>query len=250
MSVTFSYSSLHLFEQCKWKYKRTFLTTPRPPWEDSEHLAFGSFIHKMLQLYQKQLIKVQKAKDEKWIASTYDEIYDKYMSKYDRAKYYDKGKELLNFAMNIDFDFKRSVAIEHKFSARFDKDTFINGTFDRAERMDAKTFLISDWKTGEAKPQNEMEEDLQYKIYSYAAQVLYPLYAVYKLRWVFLESGQVYELDVYDKDKSKEEIQKRITAINEEKEFPTNITKLCLWCSFYKNGECPDVEKVKDKYEK
>ncbi len=246
---SFTYSKFHTFDQCPFKYKKLYLTEPKPPWESSEYLDFGTFIHKMLQLYQKRLKDTQKKKDTKWMADNFDAIYANYMGEYDK-KYIDKGKEILNFAMNIDFDPVRVVAIEHKFSVRFDKDTFINGTFDRCERPDKNMFIITDWKTGEAKPQNEMEEDLQYKIYSYAAQQLYPLYSVYKLRWVFLESGQVYDLDVYDKDKAKEEIQKNITALREEKIYATKTQKLCLWCNFYKNGECPDVKQIKEKYSK
>jgi RecB family exonuclease len=247
MSVSFSYSAISAFNQCPYKYQRLYIK--HEGWEESEYLEFGKFIHKMLQLYQKRLISVQKKKDTKWLADNYEEIYKNYMEKYD-TKYNQKGKEILNFAMGIDFDYTKAVSIEHKFSARLDKETFINGVFDRAERLTPKTFLITDWKTGEAKPQDKMEEDLQYIIYSYAAQKLYPLYTEIKFRWVYLESGQCYELESYDVKKAEEILTESIAKMKSETEYKCIPQKLCLWCSFYKNSTCPDYEKIKEKFGK
>jgi len=248
-STSYSYSAIHTFQQCPYKYKRLYLTIPKPPWEESEALEFGKFIHKMLQLYQKRLIEVQKKKDVQWIADNYDEIYKNYMGKYDK-KYNQKGKEILNFAMGIDFDYTKAVSVEHKFSARLNKDVFINGVFDRAERLTPKTFMITDWKTGEPKQQDKMEEDLQYIIYSYAGQKLYPLYSTITFRWVYLESGQVYELEAYDVNKAENILNESVTAIQNEKDFKTRWQKLCLWCSFFKNKTCPDTEAIKEKFGK
>lgn len=252
-STAFSYSAINTYNQCPYKYKKLYIEYTG--WEKSENLEFGKFIHKILQLYQKRLVEIQKKKDTQWIVENYDKIYNQFLANYDK-KYIDKGKEIMNFAMNIDFDPKRAISIEHHFSARLNQDVFINGVFDRAERIDPKTFLITDWKTGEPKNLEKMEEDLQYIIYSFAAQKNYPLYEKINLRWVYLESGQVYDLDAYDFEKSKTIIEENVNKILndkdifKEKEYPTSTKKLCLWCSFYKDQSCPDYEKIKKEFEK
>ena len=229
------------------QYKFAFvLKIPAP--SDKASLIFGRVLHNVLhdfleplegdnQTFQKSLFD-----DKKKIKLTGEkllELYearwqaDGYNDKEERAKYYQKGKDILNkFWANWQQEAPEEILfLEKNFTFKIG-DGIIKGAIDRVDRLADGSLEIIDYKTGNPKEKLEYTDKRQLILYKIFLEEFLNV-KVSLLSYYYLEGTYKTSFVAKDKDieKLRLEVLEEIVQIRQGN-FPPNPTELCKYCDF------------------
>jgi DNA helicase-2/ATP-dependent DNA helicase PcrA len=245
-----SYSQLNTYEDCPKKYKYSYVL--RVPSKPHASLSFGSTIHNTLKDFY-SLLKdskegfegiVEKPTEEKLL-----ELYDMhwlthgYDSKAHEEKRRLSGKSMLKqYYKELYSEEQRPYRLEESFSVHVGESVFV-GKIDRIDIVDDSKEIIEveiiDYKTGKVKNDANIKKDLQLPLYALFAEQKLGLKVV-GAKYVFVEHGEVVEVDV--SEERKEEARNRVVEIIEnikEKDFTPTPGYLCRYCDY--NTVCEDA---------
>ena len=240
----FSYSQLTTFERCPRQYEYSYiLKIPQPP---TANLSFGSTLHNTLLEFYKNVGQSKQASlftdyeedlslekllsiyEEKWIPYGYE-------SKIHMETRKERGKEILaTFYEHFKNDIPRVEYLEKAFKLKVGEYT-ISGRIDRADKLSDGTLEIIDYKTGKAKSQKKVDEDLQLALYALATAQCFNQPAS-KMTLYFLDEDEVVTTEPDEKtlQKAEEKVKTLGDAINQFDFTPAPSKFVCKWCSYNK----------------
>jgi DNA helicase-2/ATP-dependent DNA helicase PcrA len=245
-----SYSQLNTYEDCPKKYKYSYVL--KIPSKPHASLSFGTTIHNTLKDFY-TLVKesneglegiVEKPTNQKllelyeahWIPVGYD-------SKAHQEKRKAFGRKILKeYYKNLYSEEQRPYRLEESFSVHVGESMFV-GKIDRIDIVDNSgkklKVEIVDYKTGKVKNDANIKKDLQLPLYALFAEEKLGLEVV-GAKYVFVEHGEVVNVDVSDdrKAKARERIVEIIDKIK-EKNFSPTPGYLCRYCDY--NVVCEDA---------
>lgn len=241
---------------------RLYLTCPRQYYyayaegifqEETKFTYFGSYIHSVLELYLKELLKTKQTQALETLYSIASEKRKDYneIPETGELSFFEADVFLNKFA-SIKFDPEKIYAIEKFFRIPFrgEHDIHIEGRIDRIdieEAPDGDTLLhIIDYKTGKDElTESELKDDLQMKFYVYAAYDLYRrLYNRIRFTLYYLRDNTQISFETIYRDDFRAEIEAYVDTIREDKALEKNIGKHCTYCPAYKTCK-PDKKKIK-----
>jgi putative RecB family exonuclease len=136
-------------------------------------------------------------------------------------------------------DYTTLLGIEQEF--RITVDGFeVRGFIDRADRIDADTVLITDYKSNRAIfTREEVNQDLQLSVYAMAARVLWPWAKKVRLAFYLLRHGFQMETERSDEDLAA--VRKYVVTLGraseQATEYPARLNENCNWCDH--RMQCP-----------
>ncbi len=241
---SFSYSQLTSFERCPRQYEYSFiLRIPTPP---EGVFSFGNTMHNtLLEFYRlvqqsKQatlfteytedlsLERLLQIYEDKWLPYGYE-------SRAHMEARKARGREILmTFYDKFKHDIPRVEFLEKAFKLKIG-DVTVTGRIDRADKRSDGTLEIIDYKTGKAKDQKKVDEDLQLAIYALATSQCFNLPAS-KLTLYFLDEDQKVTTEPTEErlEKAKEKITALAAAINSSDFAPTPGKQVCSYCPYSK----------------
>lgn len=232
-----SYSQLETYEKCPLQYRYKYvLNVPYPP---SPNLSFGNTIHETLREFHDtlrfgdvSLEKLLEIYERNWEPLGYD-------SEEHRQERFESGKEILKkYFENLDKSVK-TLEVEKTFTLEIDE-IKLKGRIDRIDELENGVEII-DYKTGQQKDQNDVNQDKQMTIYALGAREALKLNPV-KLTMYFVEGGQKISTTKTENDvnKIKGEVKETISSIKAGK-FDPKPGFHCRWCEY--KEFCPVAQK-------
>ena len=245
-----SYSQLNTYEDCPKKYKYSYVL--KIPSKPHASLSFGTTIHNTLKDFY-TLVKesneglegIVEKPDEKKLLELYEThwIPIGYDSKAHADKRRSFGKKILKeYYKNLYSQEQRPYRLEESFSVHVEESVF-EGKIDRIDIVDDSgkklKVEIVDYKTGKVKNATNIKKDLQLPLYALFAEEKLGLEVV-NAKYVFIEYGEVVNVDVSDNRKSQAR-QRIIEIIGKikEKDFSPTPGYLCRYCDY--NIVCEDA---------
>jgi len=240
----YSFSKIESFTSCKRKFKHTYIDKLYFPISNIA-LEKGSYIHKCLEDWVK---KDNKRPEFNFKLSTqediqnYNNIVDNFIDSPLGKKYFQSLKILgteTKFGLKID---ENNQLIETNY---YNKKAFIRGMIDQMSSSDGKIVVV-DWKSG--KVPDEPKSD---QVMLYALWIMTKDDSVNKVEsnFVYIEHN-IEKQFIYTRDElpsMRKKFAMKVKSIENETEFPKNITALCDWCSFKQNGIC-DTSSTLDEF--
>lgn len=218
--TSWSFSRYSTYKQCPLKLKLSVIDRIREP--GNEAMARGDTIHKLAEKYIKGEGR-SLPRELKLFADEFKKL---------RAQYK-----------------RNSVVVEDTWS--FTKDwsktqwddwanCWLRVKLDCIHRLDEKTLVITDWKTGKFRPEMNEEYIEQLELYALAALLLYEHVQQVKPRLAYLDLGVTYPeagaelvFTRADISKLKKLWEKRTKAMLNDKQFAPRPNDRCRWC-FYR----------------
>jgi len=255
-SKIYSFSKLNLFETCRQQYYFNYLDPEIAPirkqfLKPRDFNIKGSAVHDAITLFyylpknKRDFSNLKKCLEKAWYSEK--DVYKKpplgelggfRNLNHERKTYLDSLKLLSNYLSleekEPDLFFipvetiKDSFEDYQKMIKSVSESASISGKFDRVDRLDNGKLRVVDFKTG--KTSNNF---FQLEFYKLLAEMNFDI-KVDQVSFYCLADSKIKDYDV-SKVKSediKKEILKKITTIEETKEFPPNPTRLCNYCDF------------------
>ncbi|MNO26400.1 PD-(D/E)XK nuclease superfamily protein [compost metagenome] len=250
-----SHSRMNAYVECPLYYKMAYVDKVPLDIKGNYHTALGNGIHKVLEETYKQ---GQYTLDfmEKWwdvvCKQGYiekngvnvkpileDEQYDFPNGQEEKNMFFFHGRKLVReyFHKNKhDFNVNKVVATELNFKVPIAKGKIVlNGYIDRIDRAPNGMLYIYDYKTGKEKNQEEVDEDFQLTLYSFAIRKMFEE-AEGGVGMHFIKSGNkvLSTRTAEDFDKLRERV-KFVKDGIEESKFEPKIGGQCRYCLY----DCP-----------
>ena len=155
---TLSVTALNTYLLCPRKFfYNNILRLPRAK---PSYMAFGTAVHKALEIFFKEFQKTNFLPDLKLLTETFEKAIQKEtLTLEEKNRWTKKGKEILTtYFENYKNEFKKPIFLE-KFLKTYLEDIAISGKLDKIEYLDAekRTIKVIDYKTGNQKTRNEIE---------------------------------------------------------------------------------------------
>lgn len=249
--TSFSHSRLSSFEICPLKYKFVYIDRIKVEAEDTIETYLGSRVHEALEkLYRNlQFEKLMQRKEllaffnREWGKNWKDTIiivkkeyskenYRKMGERYIKD-YYKKYKPF-NQGKVIGLETTDLLPLDDEGKCKF----YIR--IDRLMDMGNGLYEVHDYKTNTTLPkQEDLDTDRQLAMYSLWVKNEFKDFKKVRLVWHFVAFDK--EMDSYRTENQLEELRQDVLAkiheIEETKEFPAKVTRLCNWCLY--RGLCP-----------
>jgi len=227
---------------------------------EGDALKFGSFIHKMLQVYVNHLVNTKQKRDAQFINDNFDWQWERFKVEDEDRKYL--AREMLAYflAQDIESDKVVDVEILQGFPLEAVPQAKIWFRLDRVDAPDEKSIIVIDYKSGRKMPTlEELKDDLAFTVYSWGMRKMYPMKENYTMRWMYLEQSKPLELPAMGLEEAEAKIipvAKKLVEITTKgysiekmgpemdvdafvlENFPKVRNKYCKWCSFLKAGYC------------
>ncbi len=237
---SWSFSKIDTYETCPLKYKyRYVLQIPGPP---NPALSFGEAIHETLFEYH-----TKKSFGKELSLEEFLQLYKNkwrplgYLDENHQNIRFESGKKLLENYYNKHHAEKiKHEALEKWFNIKINGYSF-RGKIDRIDRLPEGGVEIIDYKTGEVKPQADIDKDSQVTLYSMGAKEALGL-DVKKLSYYYVEKGEKITTTRTERDieNKKQEVTELITKIKKAN-FEPKSGMHCDWCEY--QGICPFANK-------
>jgi DNA helicase-2/ATP-dependent DNA helicase PcrA len=240
LAATLSASSIQHYETCplQFKLEREW----RIPAEASGALQYGGCIHRVLLTYYESIRMERTLAEPELLDLFRTELANAgFSDHYQRELYEQKGMAELRAFVAASAQIKSEVLhTEERFSVRIGPTTLV-GRIDRIDRASADSVIITDYKTGRPRSQEDADESLQLSLYALAAREKWG-YRSERLVFHNLDgnstvSSQRSDIQLEEARLHVEEIADKITAGR----FEPKAGFHCTWCSY--RSLCPKTEK-------
>lgn len=240
LSASLSASSIQHYETCplQFKLEREW----RIPAEASAALQYGACVHRVLLTYYDS-IRWERALSETELIDRFRmEIANAgFSDHYQRELYEQKGVTELRAFVAASTQAKPEVLhTEERFSVKIGPTTLV-GRIDRIDRAAGGTVVITDYKTGRPKSQEDADDSLQLSLYALAAR---ETWGYHSERLVFhnLDGNSVVSTQRSDVqlDEAWSHVEDIAAQIADGK-FEPKTGFHCSWCSY--RNLCPKTEK-------
>ncbi len=245
----YSHSKLSTFDQCKYKFKLNYIDRIKTGVQSVEAFM-GSLVHDALEkLYRDLQVNRINSKDDllryylrRWDESWKDDIL--IVKEYGTQDLYkNMGVEfILNYYDQYHpFDQLKIIGVETNEKLDLENGNKYYVKIDRLAADGEGNYYVIDYKTGGSKKQQiDLDRDRQLAMYSIWVREKYPEAKDVKLVWNFLAFNEELTSNRSEAELRflKEEVEKKIKEIENCKEYPTTVTKLCDYCEY--RSICPE----------
>ncbi len=232
-----SASDIDTYRICPLKYK--FARVFRIPQEPTIHQRFGIAVHQVLERYHTSG------------AETLDELRELYAAAWRRAgfgnsddemQFYKRGLEALEGYWRADRESEAEpVWFERSFAFRLGPH-LLRGRVDRVDRRPDGSYELIDYKTGKAKTETQLREDVQLSLYQMGAREAWQLETSAQSYFYVLTGERV---PVKHSEEELERVRGTVTEIADgilRQDFePTPSHEVCSFCDY--RIICPAAEK-------
>lgn len=249
--TTYSHSRLSTFEQCKYKYKLQYIDKIKVDVPTTIEAFMGDIVHQTMEKLYTDL-KFQKMNSLKELLHFYEELWEKEYSKdiliaksdYSADNYRKMGEKYITdyYEHYKPFDDIKIIGLETEermtlsdgitYHVRIDKLGFIGNVY-----------YVCDYKTNaHMKTQEDADMDRQLAMYSIWVKDKFPDVTKVVLKWHMLafDKEVVSSRTPSELDALKNNVLELITTIENCKDFPTTVTKLCNYCVY--QNICPSFK--------
>jgi superfamily I DNA/RNA helicase/RecB family exonuclease len=240
LAATLSASSIQRYEICplQFKLEREW----RIPSEVSAALQYGASMHRVLLTYYDSVRAGRTKSESELVALLLADLADAgFADHYQRELYEQKGTaELREFLTGLGAEQPEVLHTEESFSVKIGSRNLV-GRVDRIDRVEGDGVVITDYKTGRPRSQEDADESLQLSIYALAAREKWG-YRAERLVFHNLEgNAQVStarsQMQIDEAKLKVEEIAEKIAA----GKFDAKPGMQCAWCAY--RVLCPKTEK-------
>src|SRR3989344_2039890 len=254
----YSHSKLTTFEQCKYKYKLKYIDKVKVEIPTTIEAFIGDLVHRTLEKLHTDL-KYQKLNELNELLKFYNELWEKeytieirIVKDYSQENYKKMGEKFITVYYNKykPFDQITILGLETE-----DILTLPDGNaYDiRIDKLGCKDniYYICDYKTNnKLKNQEEADSDRQLAMYSIWVKNKFKDAKKVFLLWHMLAFDK--EIVSERSDEELKKLQEKIISLIKEiencKNFPQNVTKLCDYCDF--KEICPSFKHEAELKEK
>ena len=231
--LALSATDIELYRTCPLKYK--FARVFGIPQEQTINQRFGIVIHQVLERFHKQ-----EASGEG--EPSLDALMSLFAAAWRRSGFGDSDDELqfreraLEALRRYHARASASLAsprwVERKFDFRVGRH-HLRGRVDRVDELPGGGYELIDYKTGDPKPERELESDVQLAIYRLAAREAWDLEAASGSYWYVLADEKV---AVGGSPDERERVEGVVLEVGEGilgQDFePRPSPEICSWCDF------------------
>ena len=240
LSASLSASSIQHYETCplQFKLEREW----RIPAEASAALQYGACMHRVLLTYYDSVRWDRTLSDAELIDLFRTEIADAgFSDHYQRELYEQKGIAELRAFVSASTQSKPEVLhTEERFSVKIGPTTLV-GRIDRIDRAPDDAVVITDYKTGRPRSQEDADDSLQLSLYALAAR---ETWGYHSERLVFHNLDGNSPISTQRSDIQLDEARLHVEDIAEQiaaGKFEPKPGFHCTWCSY--RSLCPKTEK-------
>ena len=235
--LNLSVSKLKTFEQCKAKFKFSYLD--KLPKVERDFQIFGKFNHAALEFFHKEIIAGYSGSDSELMKSSFIKALKEYKGKIT------KEQKDLTFTIRCNYlkcrsDLKSknilptTVAVEKEFNVDIDGKILLNGFIDLIQKDHDGVLHVADYKT--SKDDKYLKKDMfQLETYAYVMCLEDPTLEVVRCSYIILkqESRSIVKEFTRKHVLSLEEtFLKKAKDILEEKLYRPTPTMLCDTCDY------------------
>jgi CRISPR/Cas system-associated exonuclease Cas4 (RecB family) len=246
--ITLSVSKSKCFKQCKAKFHFSYIQ--KLPKKEMDFQIFGTFLHEVLEKFEKEIISGSTLRDNVLIKNIYKEVLEgeekkepgKLRLTKDQAKEcFDILCDFLYYRAQLKKDGKlfTSIAAEKSFNVNIQNKILLNGFIDFVKRDIDGVLHVADYKT--SKNSKYLEKDfLQLKTYAYIMCLEDPTLDRVRCSYVMLRDKfrpvmvEYKRSDLIDVENNFIEF---ADSINNEKLFRPSTGSLCKYCDFLNDCE-------------
>lgn len=243
--TTYSHSRISTFNNCKRQFAFRYLEKTSKDFDTSAEAAMGTAVHSVLEELYKQ-VKFGRILELNDVLEYFPNAWSnawkgsvKIVKEGNEQDYKNKALAFIEKYYKTHYPFKQNViGIETRIHLPLTEEHSMIGFIDRLDMEDRK-FIIHDYKTSSSLPsQSQIEEDKQLALYALAIRRQHPNAEV-KLVWHYLAFDKILESQRTPEqlEELKQELIIKIREIENTKEFPPNVTRLCDWCQY--RSSCP-----------
>ena len=207
--MSFSFSSLSLYNTCPFAYKLSYIDKIKPV--RSTALVKGSNVHSILEKFPEFSIKEFKFNENSIVSNFLNSEIGNYFK-----------DVLLNKKTAREFKF----GLTKNFENDTFKDSFFHGIIDLIY-FDNDVLNICDYKTGKYKENQDFSQLLTYSLF-------FKNYDKIKINYLYVEHNKINSKIVTEEDieKTQDFIIKTTDIILQDKTFRRTGGKHCNWCQF------------------
>lgn len=272
-----SASSFNCYSMCQWKWYLTY----ELGFEDRSGPAaiLGHIAHSMFETISEAVMNNVPLEDPVYdVEAQWNKWFDHYFLKDPELASQIQPAKLKKLCTGIHDLFNgeyspirdNTIGVEQYFREPIEKPEFklgdsyftIRGLIDRVDKIDDETVEIVDYKTGQRKPFGKgfnaepydvfsLREEIQPRMYHYAAKRLYPWAKTVLVTFIYLIDGGPLMMPFSDDDivETEEKIKKRFLHIKNNEDPDRNKSFICRFCNFDKSktGVCDDVWREKEE---
>ncbi len=232
-----SASDIETYRICPLKYK--FARVFRIPQEPTINQRFGIALHQVLERFHQST------------GGTRQELFDLFELSWRRAGFGDSDDELQfreraldaleHYWEQVRDEESEPVWFERSFSFRLGPH-LLRGRVDRVDRRPDGSYELIDYKTGKARTEEQLQEDVQLSVYQMGARESWKLETSAQ-SYFYVMTGE--KVPVEHSEEQLERVRTTIAAIGDgimRQEFqPTPSAEICSFCDY--RIICPAAEK-------
>jgi len=240
----YSYSKISTYKNCPYRFKLQYIDKIRKPFEKTEALEKGHFLHYGIENYLKGSLK-ENIKTYKFTIKQFEDYID-ILKQVLGTDYIQNLKNKNNLSIEEGFGIKFNDEDNDYILQKYNRKADIYGYIDLMYFNEEENVIyIIDHKSGKFRTE---QDKLQVYIYYLVALKKYKLNENTKIKveFFFMEHNKVINeiLTIDDKDRIIEYIKNIIFKIEEETKYAKKDT-FCQWCPYYLE-ECNGQEEYID----
>ncbi len=243
--TTYSHSRIGTYNNCKRQFAFRYLEKAKKDFDTSAEAAVGTAVHTVLEELYKQ-VKLARVPEFKELLDYFPTAWSnswkgnvKIVKEGTEQDYKNKAAIFIEKYYRTHYPFKQNVVgIETRIHLPLTEKHSMIGFIDRLD-LENDSFIIHDYKTSSSLPtQSQIDDDKQLALYALAIRRQHPNSKV-KLVWHYLAFDKILESQRTPEqlEELKQELIKKVEEIENTKEFPPNVTRLCDWCQY--RSSCP-----------
>ncbi|HEX7279920.1 MAG TPA: ATP-dependent DNA helicase [Solirubrobacterales bacterium] len=238
--LSLSASDLSLYLTCPLKYK--FARVFGIPQEPTINQRFGILFHNVLERFHKEppenpdegLRVLNRLFEQGWRRTGFG-------SSDDELQFRDRAREALRLYWERERESEgEPVWLERKFDFRVG-DHHVRGRVDRVDRLPGGDYELIDYKTGERKSEEDLDDDLQLALYRMAAREAWDIEATSGSYYYVLDAEKV---PAPTRPDDAERVERTVLQVGEgilSQDFePRPSPAVCSWCDY--RLICPAAE--------